>query len=207
MVKKLFICPPDFGTDENCRTLIIPNTQQWLGIFNAAILTLANVYNYEQLYETDLTPEECAAKAMEIYSAYLLTNSCAPNVATPFWDDETDNEVELPEDEQTWFGAVTDWLAPAPELNFVQNIALWAITGFVAYAATPAAAIFFRTTAKRFIVAVETTDIPELIRVVVGAATYTEKTIDTTDFPNQIIEIEFVSDEDETDIYIIQGEI
>jgi len=206
MVRKLFICPPDFGVSEQCRVLSIPNTQQWLGIFNAALLTLTNVYNYEQLNETDLTPEQCAERAMSIYVSYLNNDPCA-TVPSPFWDSRTTNEEQELESEQSWYGVVSDWLAPVESLNFVQNAALWVLTGFVAYAATPAAAIYFRTTAKRFIVAIETTDIPELIRVIVGASTYTEKTIDTTDFPNEILEIEFVSEDDETDIYIIQGEM
>jgi len=206
MVKKLFICPPNMGSGEQCRTLQIPNTQEWLGIFNAALLTLTNTYNYEQLYDTDLTPEQCAERAMLIYEAYLSQNPCAV-VPSPFWDDESDNELSELESEQTWYGEVTNWFAPADELNFVQNAALWVLTGFVAYAAGVGAAIFFRTSAKRFIVAIETTDIPELIRVVVGASTYTEQTIDTTLIPNEIVELEFVSDDAETDIYIIKGEL
>jgi len=204
MVKKLFITPPDMGSDEVCRNLTIPNTQQWLGIFNAAILTLTNVYNYEQLYDTDLTPEECAAKAMEIYEEYLNPGVCA-TVPSPYWDDETDNEEEAYTETQTWYGAVTDWLAPVGELNFEQNIALWALTGFVAYAGGVGSAIFFRTTAKRFIIAIEAGDLPEIIRVVVDSAEYN---IDTTGLEGTIIEQEVVTDPDleDHDIYVIKGE-
>lgn len=204
MVKKLFITPPDMGSGEVCRTLTIPNTQEWLGIFNAALLTLANVYNYEQLYGTDLTPEECAAKAMVIYEEYLNPGVCA-TVPSPYWDDATDNEEEADTETQTWYGAVTDWLAPVDELNFEQNIALWALTGFVAYAGGVGSAIFFRTTAKRFIVAIEAADFAEIIRVVVDSA---EFRIDTTGFEGEIIELNVIADPEieEHDLYIIKGD-
>jgi len=205
MVKKLFICPPDMGASEQCRTLQIPNTQEWLGIFNAALLTLANEYNYEQLYDTDLTPAECAAKAMSIYTAYLSQDPCAV-VPSPFWDDATDNEESELESVQTWYGSVTDWLAPVDSLNFVQNAALWVLTGFVAYAAGVGSAIFFRTTAKRFIIALEVGDVPEIIRVVVDSA---EFNIDTTGMAEgTLINQEVLADEslEEHDIYIMKGE-
>lgn len=205
MVRKLFICPADFGVSEQCRVLSIPNTQEWLGIFNAALLTLTNVYNYEQLNETDLTPEQCAERAMSIYVSYLNNDPCA-TVPSPFWDNETDNEEQELETVQEWYGYVTDWLAPVEELNFVQNAALWVLTGFVAYAAGLGSAIFFRTTAKRFIVAIEAGDVPELIRLVVDSA---EFNIDTTGLEGTIINQEVIVNPDiEThDIYIIKGEL
>jgi len=193
------------GASEQCRTLSIPNTQEWLGIFNAALLTLANEYNYEQLYITDLTPEECASKAMEIYTGYLSQNPCA-TVPSPYWDDATDNEETELESEQTWYGQVTDWLAPVDSLNFEQNAALWVLTGFVAYAAGVGSAIFFRSTAKRFIIALEVGDIPEIIRVVVDSA---EFNIDTTGMSaGAIIEQEVITDPGiaEHDIYVIKGD-
>jgi len=204
MVRKLFICPLDMGDGDQCRTLAIPNSQQWLGIFNAALLTLANTYNYEQLYDTDLTPEECAAKAMEVYTAYLSGNPCA-TVPSPYWDDATDNELQELESEQTWYGTVTDWLAPIDELNFEQNIAVWVLTGFVAYAAGVGAAIFFRTTARKFVIAVEGTDIPEIIRIVVDSANYY---VDTTGKSGQVIEQIVAGDPDleEHDVYVIKGD-
>lgn len=126
-------------------------------------------------------------------------------VPSPYWDDETDNEISLPESEQPWYGSVTDWLAPADELDFTQNIALWALTGFVAYAAGVGSAIFFRTTAKRFIIAIEAGEVAEIIRIVVDAA---EFNIDTTGFEGQIIEQEVIADPEleEHDIYVIKGE-
>jgi hypothetical protein len=59
----------------------------WLGIFNAAILQTINAYNYEQLNDTDLTPDEVAATCYGIYETYLseeceLCNCNCPDVLT-----------------------------------------------------------------------------------------------------------------------------
>jgi len=205
--RPLYPTPDDIPLETTCVTISIPSNAAWIGLWIAALLVLTNEENFVQ-FDGGISRETTAEIFRNaLFDALTEDAISCELIPAPYWDDENDNEVELPDDEQTWYGSVSDWLAPVDELNFEQNLALWVLTGFVAYAATPAAAIFFRTTAKRFIVAVETTDIPEIIRVIVGASTYSEKTIDTTDFPNQILELEFVSEDEETDIYIIQGEI
>lgn len=54
-----------------CRSLIIPSSAQWLGIFNSALLELTQAYNYEQVNETDLTPDEVASYCFEQYVSWL----------------------------------------------------------------------------------------------------------------------------------------
>jgi len=205
--KQLFPTPEDIPLETTCVSISIPQNPAFIGLWIAALLVLTNEENFVQFDGAISRQTTAEIFRNALFDALTEVTIACELVPSPFWDNKDDNEIELPSDEQTWYGSVADWLAPVDELNFEQNIALWALTGFVAYAATPAAAIFFRTTAKRFIVAVETTDIPELIRVIVGASTYTEQIIDTTDTPNQILELAFVSDDDETDIYIIQGEM
>jgi len=71
MVRKLFLTPPTLpGTTEK-RCIEIPSSREWLGIFNNALLMLSQSYNYEQVHDTDLTPEETAAICMQIYVDYL----------------------------------------------------------------------------------------------------------------------------------------
>lgn len=155
MVKKMFITPPDTGSDETCRTLTIPNTQQWLGIFNAAILTLADKYNYEQLYETDMTPEECAALAMEIYAAYLLTDAC-PTLAEPYWDDPEGDDAAQGESN--------------PEFPFYEDVAQFVIAGFVLYATgSPTTALQFWTVAQQFRIAYRKHNLGGIIKVFMDA--------------------------------------
>jgi len=205
MVKKLFICPPDLGGQVTCRTLTIPSTQPWLGIFNAAILTLANVNNYEQLHDTDLTPDDCAAAVMLIYADYLETDACptATAIQSPYWDDAGDNEVEAQSDVQTWYGQVSDWLAPIESLDFVGNLAVWALTGFVAYAAGVGAALFFRTAAKRFVLAFETGDVVEIVRIIIDSSSR-QVTIPAN---AGIVEIVVFGDDAlaDHDLYVIKG--
>lgn len=102
---------------------------------------------------------------------------------TPFWDDGTDADDEMPVDEQEWYGEVLDSDAPAGSLTFVENAVIWLLAGFVAIAAAPtivggaAAAIFFRTIAQRFTLAWNRGDEREIFRVVIDAADY--GTVDT----------------------------
>jgi len=58
-----------------CRTLNIPNSKFWLGIFNSALLDTVSQWEYEQVHPTDLTIEEtiavCQAIIDEFWSSEL----------------------------------------------------------------------------------------------------------------------------------------
>lgn len=71
MVRKLFITPESEPSTTFQRCIEIPASQDWLGVFNAALLTATKSYNYEQISETSLTPEEAAARAFQVYIDYL----------------------------------------------------------------------------------------------------------------------------------------
>lgn len=92
-------------------------------------------------------------------------------VETPFWDDETDVEDSETPDLQPWYGQVTNPTAPAGELDFVENVLLWAFTGLVAVAtfevAGVAPALAFHTTVEKFIILQKRGDVAETIRFVV----------------------------------------
>lgn len=134
-MRKQFITPHEVPDGVNCRTLKIPDSQEWLGIFNSAILSLTQAYNYEQLYETDLTPEQCAEIAMLIYEDYLKTGQCSA-LSEPYWDDPEGDDAAQGEDN--------------PAYPFYEDVATWAIAGFVAYAAGIGAALEFFTVAEQF---------------------------------------------------------
>ena len=97
---------------------------------------------------------------------------------TPYWDDETSVDDEMPAESQEWYGQVTNPTAPADELTFVENAVIWLLSGFVLVAAAPTiigaapAAIFFRTVAVRFTLAFNRGDVRELFRVVIDAIDY-----------------------------------
>lgn len=71
MVRKLFITPPDAGTGLITRCVRVPASQEWLAVFNRALLTLTEEAQWEQLDEYSLTPEEAAALAYEAYVDWL----------------------------------------------------------------------------------------------------------------------------------------
>lgn len=192
---------PSVDPDDAGTLLLVQYSWEWQQVLLAAIDQLRNPATWQGEHDEIITALNRATNLKE-----MLQQRVYLNVPSPFWDNESDNEISLPEDEQTWYGAVTDWLAPVDELDFVQNIALWALTGFVAYAAGVGSAIFFRSTAKRFILALEVGDIPEIIRVVVDSA---EFNIDTSGLDvGTIIEQEVITDPaiTEHDIYIMKGE-
>jgi len=193
--------PIDYG----CRVFYLPADEEFFGLLMGALFALINPYNW---YENG---EMTIAEAVEFWQSVIdqtyedaLIGSC-PAVRAPYWDSASDNEIEVPPSEQTWYGQVTDWLAPVDELDFTQNLALWALTGFVAYAGGVGSAIFFRTTAKQFVIAIEGGDIPEIIRIVVDSASYE---VDTTGKSGEIIEqiVQADPDLEEHDIYVIKGD-
>lgn len=204
--KPLFPTPDDIPLETTCVSISIPQNAAFIGLWIAALLVLTNDENFVQ-FEGGLSRQTTAEIFRDaLFDALTEEVISCQMVRSPYWDNAEDNEIELPASEQTWYGQVTDWLAPSDELDFTQNLALWALTGFVAYAAGVGAAIFFRTTAKQFIIAIEGQDIPELIRIVVDSATYD---VDTTGRSGEVIEQICVGDPDleEHDIYVIKGEL
>lgn len=138
-----------------------------------------------------MTPQE-AAERMTVMLTDYYNGQCGgtveETVPTPYWDDATDLDDETPIDLQEWYGLVTDWTAPIDGLTFVENAAVWAITGFVAYAAGIGAAVTFRTVARNFVLAVQREDAGEAIRVIVNGVQETK--IDTTPYaPGEVIEV------------------
>lgn len=169
-MRKLALTPSALPIDHIQRSLKIPSSQEWLGIFNAALLELTNPFNFEQLNETDMTPDEVAAKCFEIYVEYLSPTSEIGSAPTPYWDTDTDVDDQEPVETQTWYGTVSNPEAPREELDFVENALVWVFTGFIAAATLEigaAPAVLFNTIAPRFILATKRGDVGEIIRILV----------------------------------------
>jgi len=157
----------------------------------------------------ELTPDECADIALEIvWNAYAPeAQLCPEGIPAPFWDTAEDVDDELPFSEQIWYGEVTDPEAPADEITFVENAAIWVITGFVAYAAGVGAAVFYHTIAPRFVLAWKRADVGEIIRVIIDSAEYGR--VDTsTVAAGEVITLNVLPDPDieEHDITLIKVE-
>lgn len=73
---KPYLTPPDLPLGETCRTLKIPSSKYWLGVFNSALLTMVNEYNWEQVHETDLTVEETINIVQALIQEFWDTAGC-----------------------------------------------------------------------------------------------------------------------------------
>jgi len=190
MVRKLFLTPPQtVPLEVDCRTLKIPSHPLWLGIFNAAILQTTYAWNYEQVNDTDLTPDETAAMCYDIMIEYFQAASCETGVPTPYWDDEENADDEEPIEEQGWYGIFDGTFRETVE-NFV-------IAGFVAYGAGIGAAITFLTIAPQFRLAWKSGNLGGVIRIFIDAADM--GTVDTNAPTEGIIERIYVGNPELTE--------
>lgn len=76
MSRKLFQTAPDLPTTYSCRQFAIPSSKEWLGIFNAAVLTLVQEYNWEQVHDTDLTVAESIVLVQGMIDVYWSNSDC-----------------------------------------------------------------------------------------------------------------------------------
>jgi hypothetical protein len=168
-----------------CRTFRVPDNDEWLGVLMGAVELLSNEYNWYSWGA--LTPAEAAAAwNLIVIQAYEESFSAVcPSAPAPYWDDAEDVDDELPDDDEIWYGEVADPEAPPEELTLIDNIAIWTLTGFIAYSGQIGAAIFFHTIAPKFVLAFKAGDVGEIIRIVVDAADYGR--VDTTGHAGEII--------------------
>jgi hypothetical protein len=64
-----FITPPSIPSDVYCRTLLIPNSPEWIGTITGALLPL--IYASEWVKTTGIEPEEAAQRALEMFNLYV----------------------------------------------------------------------------------------------------------------------------------------
>lgn len=72
-----FLTPPDVPEDEDCRTLKIPSSKYWLGIFNSALLMLTEPWRWQQVNAEDLTVDETIDLIKPMIEDYWNTGGCA----------------------------------------------------------------------------------------------------------------------------------
>lgn len=164
-------------------------------MFDKILLSASLWYNWQQRPDSTVTVEDTILFWNSILAAYWDESACASagEYPTPFWDEVQDVDDEEPAETQTWYGEVTNPAAPADELTFQENVAIWAITGFIVYSGQIGAAIAFNTLARRWVFAFRKGDVREIFRVVVDAADAGE--IDTDDYAvDELIEMDIVGD-------------
>lgn len=165
-----FPTPNEAPDEETCRVFSIPADEEYLALIMGALDALRQPYNW--YINGTMSQEEAATAFGEIIDkAYetALTGQCTPDVEAPYWDDDANSDDSAPVTEQPWYGRVLDPIAPPGELDFVEDIALWTFTGFVAFGFGLDAAIYFKTHIGRFYITLRDTNIVQLIRIVVDS--------------------------------------
>lgn len=171
---------------------------------SGALLELTYEWNWEQF--GTMTPKETALAMLEIYNAYALDSACEELVPTPYWDNTEDVGDEAPFETQEWYGYVTDPEASPSELTFVEDILIWAFTGFLAIGTGSLnVAVAFRTIAPRFVLAMRSDDFVEVIRVIIDGEEVARKS--TSGTAGDILEMDIVGNPENDDhmMYIIRA--
>lgn len=204
------LTPPTLPGEYVCKSINIPNSFAWLGIFDNILLLATEKWMWQQAPESEVTVEQTIEYWNAVLAAYWDDAACATggNIPTPFWDEAQDVDDEETPELQTWYGYVTDPEEDPEELTFVENAAIWAFTGFIAFASYEvgfAPAIVFHTIAPRFVLAWKRGDVGEVIRIIIDGADVGE--VDTTDAaPGELVEYNVVGDQslEEHELIIVQ---
>lgn len=135
-----------------------------------ALWALALPYSWQQ-FEGGIDRDAAAARAQAmIEDAYETLDLGCPvsTIDTPYWDDDEDVDDEEDIETQEWYGYVEDAEAPPGELLFVEDAAIWALTGLLAVGTgVLPLAIAFRTIAPKMVIAVRTGDLDSIIRIII----------------------------------------
>jgi len=202
-----FPTPDSTPKDTACRVFRVPASDEWLGSLMGAVELLQearNWYNWGSL-TTDEAADAWQEIILQSYDDSLEQPNCAGSDSpAPYWDTAEDVDDSLPVSSETWYGEVADPDAGPEDLEFVENAAIWALTGFIAYSGQIGAAIFFHTIAPRFVLAFKAGDVGEVIRIVIDSADY--GTVDTTDHAGEIIRKPILPETSETghDIMLVK---
>lgn len=181
---------PSVDPDDAGTLIQVQYSWEWQQVLLAAVDQLLNPYTWQGDHDEVITALNRATNLKDMLQIPVRS------MPTPFWDTEDDVEDEEPADMQPWYGEVTNPTAPAGELDFVENAALWIITGIVAIATFEAGglapAIFFRTSVEKFILVQKRGDTAATIRYVVDGEDM--KFVNTAPYaPGDIIETPIVT--------------
>jgi len=157
-----FPTPDEMTTNDGYLVFRFPKENDYAGLLLGAAQALTHFWNFYQW--GDMTPEEAAEQWRIIVQEAPYNLIDAPlSVPAPFWDEDADVNGEATPELQTWYGYVTD--LDNPTTTFVEDVTIYSFAGFLAIAATPAAAILFTTIAPAFVIAIRRGDLGEIIRL------------------------------------------
>lgn len=179
-----FPTPNEIPLDSAYLVFIFPNDEAFPQLILGALKPLSFSYNFYQW--GDITPDEASEKFREIIeeAPYNLREEGVP---APYWDNAEDVDDEEPNSIQQWFGEMQG-------LDFVPQVGIIAITGFLMYSGQIGAAIKFVTFAPSFALAWKKDGVGGAIRVFVDEVDM--GLLDTEGDPSEIIEKTFIGDPD-----------
>jgi len=143
----------------------MPDDPTWFALIVGLVYYLTFEENWQQ-FEGAISQADAADRWLELWWDMELATTDVP---APYWDDDDadDADDESDESDQPWYGGL---LETPDGLTWVEQVGYWAITAFVAIAATPAAAVTFTVLAKRFILAWQTHDLGGIVRVFIDGS-------------------------------------
>ena len=154
--------PESIPDETSCLLMQVPASAAWWALVVGLLLTLTDEDEWQQ-FDGGIDRGVAAARWQQMFddATYLAdsSNQCALDVPAPYWESDLDNENgESGVLSQSWYGVV------ASEVWYEQ-LADWTIAGFLAIAATPAAAIQYLTYVPRFRLALRTHDIGSAVKI------------------------------------------
>lgn len=207
--QKGFPTPSDIPSDTACRSFVLPDNDEWLGLLMGAAEMLLNPHNYFN-YGALSIDDTVDAWQLIIQDAYdrSLFGTCAPDVEAPYWDSAADVGLTEPVETQTWYGEIvsTPMLLVGDDLTFLDNLGIWAIAGFIAYSGQIGAAIAFVPLAKKFVLAFKQHSLGGVVSVLVDFLHLAD--IDTYGVEDGIImtTVTMPDDEDSHTLYVMMSD-
>ncbi len=160
-----FPTPESLPDDTVCRIFTLPADPIFLGAFMGALEYLTDPEHWQEV--GSVSPEDSAQAMFDaIDASYALAEDgvCSAVVPAPYWDEDSgdDADDEAPADDQAWYGEIVN-----EGVTWREQVGIWAITAFVAVAATPAAAIAFLPFANRFVLAFKQNSLGAIVKVLI----------------------------------------
>ncbi len=154
---------PDTTT---CLIIQVPASDEWWALMVGLLYELTLEWNWQQ-YEGGLDRDVAASAWQAMLQAALdlasESNSCNSDVPAPFWDEDSadDSDDSAPITDQPWYGQL---VLIDGNLTFVENAFIYLVSGFIAYAGLPTAAISFIPIARNFVVTFKSNPLGGIIK-------------------------------------------
>lgn len=153
-----YLTPDDIPSGVFCRTVLIPDSAEWVALVDGALSALMSPLAWRQF--GTLTEEEAAEAWKNMLLASWEVATCLAEDTAPFWDDPD--------------GADAEGSPAVSTYSWSERIEDWAIAAFVAASGVPGAAVEYLTIAPRFRLLFKTGDFGGIARIFIDDVLFTE---------------------------------